>query len=95
MTIYKVSLHKIDSKAGVNLELSVAPWAVLNAFEIYFELGFATSQGCEGWGQFKAQCCAMDGYAFQESITTQTPPDGYTNLENIEDQTPLDGYTNL
>ena len=31
-------------KAGVNLYHGVAPGAVLNVFEMYFELRFATSQ---------------------------------------------------
>ena len=33
-----------DAKAGIYSELGVAPGAVLNVFEIYFELRFATSQ---------------------------------------------------
>ena len=44
-----VSLNSLGVMAGAYLILTVAPGAVLNVFEIYFELGFATSQGCEGW----------------------------------------------
>ena len=72
-------LHR-DVKAGVNSEHGVAPRAVLNAFDIYVELRFATSQGREGWGLFNTLCCAMDGYTYLESITIQTLPDGYHHI---------------
>ena len=39
-----VSLNSLGAKAGIYSELGVAPGAVLNVFEIYFELRFATSQ---------------------------------------------------
>ena len=68
--------------------------AVLNVFEIYFELRFATSQDVKAGANLELIGCAMDGHAYQKSVTTQTPPDGYIILENIADQTPPDGYTN-
>ena len=39
-----VSLNSLGAKAGIYSELGVATGAVLNVFEIYFELRFATSQ---------------------------------------------------
>ena len=84
-------LHR-DVKAGVNLYHGVAPWAILNVFDIYVELRFATSQGCEGWGQFISRCCARDGYTNLENIDEQALPDGYSNLEKLENQTISHGY---
>ena len=43
----------MDVKAGADLELCAAPGAVLNVFDMYVELRFATSQGCEGWYKFR------------------------------------------
>ncbi len=51
-----------------------APGAVLNAFENYFELGFATSQDVKAGADLEFLCCARDGLTYLDSINSQTLP---------------------
>jgi len=58
--------------------------AVLNAFEIYFELGFATLHGCEGWDLFDTHSCAKDGYTNLESIRNSVTVIWIDKVESVD-----------
>ena len=91
----KVSLYHVDTKAGTYLVLFVAPRAVLNAFDIYVELGFATSHGREGWDLFNTLCCAKDGYTILENIEDQTLPRWLHISLKYQQSNPACGYAQL